>query len=119
MLSKGQINALKKLSMCSCFPETARILENKENTDGQSGEDPKTSAQNTDTPTHAKKHKKKKKKTGDGKDNQQKGVKSSEETPKQETTELVNTHIVKCTYILYMFTIYLLLFICISCGKVK
>lgn len=68
--------------------ETARILENKENTDGQSGEDPKTTAQNTDTPTHAKKHKKKKKKTGDGKDNQQKGVKSSEETPKQETTEL-------------------------------
>ncbi len=102
--------------MCSCFPETARILENKENTDGQSGEDPKTSAQNTDTPTHAKKHKKKKKKTCDGKDNQQKGVKSSEETPKQETTELVNTHI--HTYIYYLF-MYLLLFICISCGKVK
>ncbi|XP_016093792.1 UPF0488 protein C8orf33 homolog [Sinocyclocheilus grahami] len=68
--------------------ETTRILENEKNTDGQSGEDPKTTAQKADTPTNAKKHKKKKRKTGDGKDNQQKGVKSNEETPKQETTEL-------------------------------
>uniref|UniRef100_A0A672MYZ5 Zgc:112185 n=1 Tax=Sinocyclocheilus grahami TaxID=75366 RepID=A0A672MYZ5_SINGR len=35
-----------------------------------------------------KKLKKKKKKAGDGEDNQQKGVKSNEETSKQETTEL-------------------------------
>lgn len=68
--------------------ETARILENEKNTDVQSGEEPKTTAQNADTPTNAKKHKKKKKKTGDGKDNQKKGVKTNEETPKQETTEL-------------------------------
>ncbi|KTG07178.1 hypothetical protein cypCar_00030238 [Cyprinus carpio] len=44
--------------------ETARILENEKNTDVQSGEEPKTTAQNADTPTNAKKHKKKKKKTG-------------------------------------------------------
>ncbi|XP_016417990.1 UPF0488 protein C8orf33 homolog [Sinocyclocheilus rhinocerous] len=72
----------------SAGTETTRILENEKIMDGQSGEDPKTTAQNADTPTNAKKHKKKKKKTGDGKDNQQKGVKSNEETPKQETTEL-------------------------------
>lgn len=34
---------------------------NEKNTDGQSGEDPKTAAQNTGTPANAKKHKKKKK----------------------------------------------------------
>ncbi|XP_052451367.1 UPF0488 protein C8orf33 homolog [Carassius gibelio] len=68
--------------------EITRILENEKNPDGQSEEDPKTTVQNTDTPANAKKHKKKKKKTGDGKDNPQKGVKSNEGTPKQETTEL-------------------------------
>ncbi|KAL1248318.1 hypothetical protein QQF64_021636 [Cirrhinus molitorella] len=68
--------------------ETQRIQENETKTDVQSGEDPKTAAPNADTPASAKKHKKKKKKTGDGKDNLQKAVKSNEEPPKQETTEL-------------------------------
>ncbi|KAI2648780.1 hypothetical protein H4Q32_019913 [Labeo rohita] len=68
--------------------ETPRMLENEKNMDGQSGEDPKKAAANADTPANAKKHKKKKKKTSDGKDTQQKGIKSNEEMPKQETTEL-------------------------------
>ncbi|XP_073687282.1 UPF0488 protein C8orf33 homolog [Garra rufa] len=68
--------------------ETPRIQANEKNTDSQSGDDPKTAASNADTSATAKKHKKKKKKTGDGKDNQQKVVKSNEEAPKQETTEL-------------------------------
>ncbi|KAL0156250.1 hypothetical protein M9458_047496, partial [Cirrhinus mrigala] len=64
------------------------MLEIEKNMDGQSGEDPKTAAENADTPANAKKHKKKKKKASDGKDNQQKEAKSLEEMPKQETTEL-------------------------------
>lgn len=75
------------------------MLGNEKSTDGQSEEaetdtvlHPKTAAQNSEAPTNAKKPKKKKKKAGDGKDTQQKGIKSTaEETSKQETTELVST----------------------------
>lgn len=72
------------------------MLGNEKSTDGKSGEaetetvlPPKTAAQSSEAPANAKKHKKKKKKAGDGKDSQQKGIKSTaEETSKQETTEL-------------------------------
>ncbi|KAK7118730.1 hypothetical protein R3I94_022282 [Phoxinus phoxinus] len=73
------------------------MLGNEKSTDGKSGEadtdtvlDPETAAQSSEAPASAKKHKKKKKKTAaDGKDGQQKGIKSTaEETSKQETTEL-------------------------------
>ncbi|XP_056125562.1 UPF0488 protein C8orf33 homolog [Rhinichthys klamathensis goyatoka] len=76
---------------------TPRMLGNEKSTDGKSGEvdtdtvlDPKTAAQSSEAPASVKKHKKKKKKTAaDGKDSQQKGIKSTaEETSKQETTEL-------------------------------
>jgi len=76
------------------------MLGNEKSTDGKSGEadsdtvvDPKTAAQSSEAPACAKKHKKKKKKTADGKDSQQKGIKSTaEETSKQESTELVSTN---------------------------
>jgi len=81
------------------------MLGNEKSTDGKSGEadsdtvvDPKTAAQSSEAPACAKKHNKKKKKTAaDGKDSQQKGIKSTaEETSKQESTELVSTYTIAC-----------------------
>ncbi|XP_067290642.1 UPF0488 protein C8orf33 homolog [Pseudorasbora parva] len=70
------------------------ILVNEKSMDGKSGEaetdtvpHPKTATQSSEAPANAKKHKKKK--AGDGKDTQQKVIRTTaEETPKQETTEL-------------------------------
>lgn len=77
---------------------TPRMLGNEKSTEGKSGEaetdtvlDPKTATQSSEAPASAKKHKKKKKKktAADGKDGQQKGIKSTaDETSKQDTTEL-------------------------------
>lgn len=71
------------------------MLENEKNTDGQSGGADPAITPSSEASASAKKHKKKKKKkAGDGKDSQQKEIKTTDgETDKQETSELVSTYV--------------------------
>lgn len=64
------------------------MLQNEKTPVVQSSKIENPVTQSSDAPVNAKKNKKKKKKAGEGKDNQE--LSSTEETSKQESTELVS-----------------------------